>query len=444
MMLKNYFRAGIGGAGSQLINFFALPIISRLYTPDEYAGWALVIAVATILGTIASLRFELAIVLPDNEYDANSIFWGGLFTALTIILCTSAGFTLLASEEKVWGKLIQIDAGVPFPVLVGFLAFVFAVYHSLQYWHIRHQRYTINSIAQVILAGVTISGQVGWTLAFQSTSVGLMFGTAIGQLAGIITLLVGVSGKKQLPFLNQRIVCGIPSQFKKWRRFPLYSTPYTLFGVLRDRAALLIIEIFASTTQVGLYAFAFRIMNFPVALISNSLRPVMFQVSASQGVKSIEMQIYKMLRLLIVFSMPILVIYFFIADKIFLWFFGPEWVQAGHIGKFIIFPIYTFMLVNWMDRIMDVLGQQRTTLVLEIVFATFSILALLGGFQTGMGLEGALEMQALVLVLYNITYLIVAYDKARYDKTRLLYLLGYGAVSATFSLTVVMLVRFIF
>ncbi len=47
-MLKNFLKAG-GGAGTQAINFIGLPVIARLYAPEEYATWAIVFASAAIL-----------------------------------------------------------------------------------------------------------------------------------------------------------------------------------------------------------------------------------------------------------------------------------------------------------------------------------------------------------------------------------------------------------
>jgi len=93
---------------------------------------------------------------------------------------------------------------------------------------------------------------------------------------------------------------------------------------------------------------------------------------------------------------------------------------------------------------MDVLGQQRTTLVLEIIFASLSVFALWGGFVLGMGLEGALTMLAIVLVLYNITYLVMVYERAGYDKTRLLNILGYGGISAGIALVAGILFQTVF
>jgi len=433
-MLVHFLQAGFGGASSQLINFVGLPVIARLYSPNDYAAWALIIAAGTILGSLANLRFELAIVLPSDEREASSLFWGSLLIALAIVSVVYVGGSVIADPTA---QFIGIDLRQTTLRIIALFAFSFAVYQSLRYWNIRFQRFALNSVAQVIFASSTLFIQVVWALLYRPTPTGLILGTLVGQLVALTVLAVKAIGDEIAPRINAQILRESPIQLQKHRKFPLYSTPYTFFGILRDRAVLFVLEVFAGSTQVGLYAFAFRIMNFPVTLVSNSLRPVLFQESAAQGVKAIEIHIYRILRFLVVVTAPFLVVYLLFAEELFRLVFGARWVEAGHIGRFIVLPIYTFLFVNWMDRLLDVLGEQRTALVLEVIFASAAIAGLLMGFISGLGLDGALMIQAAVLVAYNLTYLWVAYDRAGFRRVRLLRIAGYGALSAVASLLVV-------
>jgi O-antigen/teichoic acid export membrane protein len=441
-MFRDFLRAGFGGVASQFINFAALPIISRLYTPAAYAEWAIVITTATIVGLVACFRFELAIVIPKDKVEASSIFWGCIFIALGTGLIVALGLAVLPFRD-VLGSAVPDSRLHAYIGAISLFAVSLATYTALSYWNIRHQRYMLNSFTAILVAVFTFAGQVGWAMMFPRTALGLVIGTLLGQFAGAASLFLGVAYKRNLPSLNREILGQIGPCLKRQRKFLQYSTPYTLFGILRERAALFVLQYFSTPTQVGLYAFAYRIMNFPVVLVSNSLRPVVFQAGAVRGVKGIESQINAIFKWLVILSTPFVVIYFSLADKLFLWFFGPNWVEAGQMGKFIIFPIFTFMFVNWMDRIMDLLGQQRLTLVLEVTFSIASITALCVGFLSGLGLKGSLTLQATVLVLYNITYLSMAYVRAGYDRVRLVYLFGLGVAIAGISFAVITVVRIV-
>jgi O-antigen/teichoic acid export membrane protein len=290
---------------------------------------------------------------------------------------------------------------------------------NLQYWNTRHKSFVYNSIALVVSSCVTVIIQLLWAFKISPSPYGLLLGSLGGLLTAITFQLSAIFLTKTIPALNLTIIKRIFVCLKQNRRFLQYSTPYTLFGVIRDRVNVLVMQMFLPMPTVGLYALAYRVMNFPVTLVSNALRPVFFQACSSQGVKAIESQLNRIMKWLVVLAMPCVVFYFYFADDLFMLFFGPQWRGAGHIGKFLIFPVVTFLLVNWMDRIMDVLGQQKLTLLLEVTFSTLSIFGLWFGFFLELGLSGALLIQCSVLVLYNIVYLIVAFGKAGYDRIKL-------------------------
>ena len=361
-----------------------------------------------------------------------------------IILCVIGGFNVFsASLDKIWSPDLSLKS-FSVNTILGTLIFSLSLYQLFRLWLIRQQHYTINSISQITLTGITLGSQVIWVRFNKPDSTGLILGTLFGQIAGISVMVVGIIRRGCFPSFDRQILRDVPLQLKKWKRFPQFIAPYTLLGLIQDRAVLFILNIFTGSIQVGLYAFAYRIINFPVTLISEALRPVLFKSSASQGVKSIENQIKEIHIWLVIFSMPLLVIYFFVAEKFFGLFFGPEWAQAGYVGKFIILPIYLFLFVNWMDRIMDVLGEQRAMLVLQTILTTTSILFLLIGFILGLRFEYALALQAIVVSIFNIFYLIIVYDKARFEKSPLRKLLGIGLISAAISLGLVFIAGAVF
>ena len=439
-MLKKFFHAGIGGAIGQVLNFVALPILSRLYSPADYAQWAIVIATATIVGAIACFRFELSIVLPNKDEDASSILWGCVLLAVVSISLLSIGL-MWASPTLLIGTPTTELAFNPNIATIPIIAFCFATSNILIYHNIRHESYALNSFATILLTAFTVGGQVALAEAGKGSAAGLIYGTVIGRLAGILTLTLGMFYYRTTPRLNRTVLQNIPSQLKPHSNFPKYSTPYALFGVLRDRAALFILEYFVSPTQVGLYAFIQRLMNFPVTLVSDAIRPVLYQAGAERGVKALEEQVDLLIKWFAIVGSPILVIYFVYAEDLILFLFGPKWVGAGPIGKLIAFPIFTFVFVNWMDRIMDLLGQQRTALILQVSFSVASVSTLCIGFCYRIGFTYCLVLYSCVLVAYNLSYLVIAFDRAGYVKTKIITCVFRGIVSASSTYIMIALLR---
>jgi O-antigen/teichoic acid export membrane protein len=63
-----------GTAIAQAIPIGISPILTRIYTPDNFGVFAIFFSITTIFGTIASARYELAVMLPEREEDAINIF----------------------------------------------------------------------------------------------------------------------------------------------------------------------------------------------------------------------------------------------------------------------------------------------------------------------------------------------------------------------------------
>ncbi|MAE10064.1 MAG: translocase, partial [Candidatus Marinimicrobia bacterium] len=84
---KNVLTLVTGTTIAQAIPIAISPILTRIYTPEDFGVLALFISITTILGTIANGRYELAIVLPKRDNNALEL------TALSIII--TMGFSLL-------------------------------------------------------------------------------------------------------------------------------------------------------------------------------------------------------------------------------------------------------------------------------------------------------------------------------------------------------------
>ena len=69
-----------GTAIAQLLLVLAMPALTRLYTPADYGTLAVYSSTLTVLLVLASLRYEAAIPLPEDEEVAGSLL------ALTFIV----------------------------------------------------------------------------------------------------------------------------------------------------------------------------------------------------------------------------------------------------------------------------------------------------------------------------------------------------------------------
>ena len=85
--VKNIYEAAIGStffqsaailvsgtAVAQIIKLAASPILTRLYDPGAFGLLGLFAAAASIIGVVSAWKYELAIVLPESDVEAVSVF----------------------------------------------------------------------------------------------------------------------------------------------------------------------------------------------------------------------------------------------------------------------------------------------------------------------------------------------------------------------------------
>ena len=65
--VKNVISLMTGTTAAQAIPILISPILTRLYKPEEFGAFALYMAIASVLSVVVSGRYELAVILPEND-----------------------------------------------------------------------------------------------------------------------------------------------------------------------------------------------------------------------------------------------------------------------------------------------------------------------------------------------------------------------------------------
>ena len=95
--LRNVSIMLTGTASGQLVSILLSPILTRLYSPQQFGVLSVYIAVVSILAVIASLRYELTIPLASSDDDAiNLVAVCACALAITTVAVTVGAFLILA------------------------------------------------------------------------------------------------------------------------------------------------------------------------------------------------------------------------------------------------------------------------------------------------------------------------------------------------------------
>jgi O-antigen/teichoic acid export membrane protein len=67
---RHVLTIACGTLAAQLVTLTAAPVLARLYAPEAFGVFGALIGLGAVLGAVAGLKYELAIVLERSEADA--------------------------------------------------------------------------------------------------------------------------------------------------------------------------------------------------------------------------------------------------------------------------------------------------------------------------------------------------------------------------------------
>lgn len=397
---KNVFRLMTGTSISQMIPFLAMPILSRLFTPEEFGIYAFYISLVTLLTVFATGRYELAIPLPKNHKDAWVILMLSFliltvfsFLLFMVIFIFNAHILALFNrpELKNWLYLI--------PVFVWFSG----AYNIFTLWIHRMKMFAASgnskvqlslweSVVNLILGfkknGISVShlikkigGIFSKSHLVQSLShitfSGLLFGRLIGLLAGNIYLLLKLKKTKPIEVrgLDQGDLKRIAIEFKD---FPRINMLHAASDELKNSGLSFIILFFFMDRVLGIYNQAYRLLRAPLGIIGSAFGHVFFQevVELSNAHKPISSLIFKTIKKLSIIALPLFILIFLFSPWFFTIFLGDKWSDVGVFAQYMTPWLFVNFIFSPVSQVALVIGKQFDFWIINLVSGTFVFLSI--------------------------------------------------------------------
>ena len=263
-----------GTAIAQVFLALALPVLARLYTPADYGALAVYSSTLTVLIVVASLRYELAIPLPEDERMAGSL----LVLAFILLAGTTAVVSLLVwLGGDAFVAAVKVPALLPYRWLIP-LGFAGAgTYQALSYWAIR--RGAFGRVARTKLSQGTgqVVTQVALGLARMGAP-GLLIGDVVGRVAG--------GGGLALLALRDRPAAGVTraslvAAASRYRRFPLLTTWSGLLNIGSLQLPSILFAASFGAAAAGLYALSYKMLVLPTMLVAQAVGQVFLSRAAT-------------------------------------------------------------------------------------------------------------------------------------------------------------------
>lgn len=402
---RNVLTLMTGTTIAQAIPIVISPILTRIYTPEDFGVFALFLAITTIIGSVANGRYELAIMLPEKDEDAINISALGFIISsilslglLVLIVLFNNYFVSLIGNDEIGFWLYFV------PITV----FLLGLWNVLNYFNNRKKNYkdlrNATIIKSIVLASVTLI--VGF---FKSGVTGLISGEILSKISANTRLLKNLLKDNLL--ISKITINKMMIMAKSYKNFPMISLPSSFFTALHPNLFSVLLSSFYNVALLGHYYMAQRVLGLPSTLMGVSIGQVFFQAAVKEKEKTGQARIIfkSTVKKLFIIALPFFVILFFVVEDIFAFVFGESWRIAGTYSQILIPLFFIKLLSSPVSMINTVFERQIYGLFISIILLVSNIGVIFGSYYFELGPEKMFTILSTVLFIEYSIFLLHYY-----------------------------------
>jgi O-antigen/teichoic acid export membrane protein len=334
-IIKNILTVSSGVAFGQALSFLAMPVLSRLYTAESFGVFGTFLSIASILASLATLQYGVALMLPKRDSEAANVFLLGCLSVVTITVLLS-GFLALFPDFSI--SLLKASGDTYlFLLLLPLYVFFNGANRMLIGWSVRRKQYKQNAISQVVRS-VTVNGVQIAAAPLYATGGMLTTGAVLGEVGSCINLGYAFWKNETRFFKRCFSTTWMKNLAKAYYDFPAYSAPQNLLNAISQGLPVLLLGHYFGVAAAGFYAFGIRLVQAPMGLLLTPLRQVLFQRFCevqNRGTSVSPIYQKSTLGLFAIIVLPLLAGITFFPD-VFAWIFGEDWRQAGEFARWVL------------------------------------------------------------------------------------------------------------
>lgn len=352
-----------GTLAAQVALILASPLLTRLYTPEDFGLLAVYMSMLAIFLLLSSLRYDIAIPLPEEDSEATSI------AALSLILVVLI-FSFVAIFVLIFRMPLAEFLGMPImaayfwllPLGILFGGF----YNVFSRWSVRSKKFSLIASTNIRKAFALIAVQVA---CFKLGGLGLMLGQVTSHGTGVFRLA--------RPNFSNVSLKEIKRIAKRYRRFPIFSAPAGLSRVVGAELPSLVLAAAFNPAAAGLYALTKRVCGVPSSVIGGAVSQV-FVANAPESYRNgtLGPLVRDFHSRMAYIGLPFTLLLMILGPELFSFVFGVDWRQAGEFARWLAPWLYLGFISSPLTNITAVMERQKQGLFFHLALLAIRILAL--------------------------------------------------------------------
>jgi len=366
---------------AQAIPMLISPILTRIYTPEDFGKYAVFLSIVLILAPIASLRYEQAIMLPKKSKSALALMHGSFYILLFMTILITL-FLILLNDYLLLDSISMTI--LPFAIFITSFININIAYMN------RRKNYT--KISKIMITTSLSNSALNLIIGFIFHSHTILSMNIVFSKVISIRYII----KDFLKYIKIQVsIKSIYSHLKEYNDMLKFSTPEVFIGAINRQSIILFLTYFFDPVLAGGYFLIQRIFGTPISVFSTSYSKVFFkEFTVSKNRKQL---LVKTWLKLFIFTFPLAVLLYIYMYDIIILLFGAKWEFSAQIAQ-IMLP---FFAINF---IFSATSTSHITLRIQhlsMIFAILSFFIRILIFGYGYYTKNSVET-IILLVCYDI------------------------------------------
>ena len=364
-----------GSAVSQLIVTLSSLLLARIYSASSFGEFAVFLSVVTLAIVLVSGRYEIAIVLPENNQDAVALFFLSLFLTFGALCLLSIAITLIFTFNLL--ELIGIDELSNYLWLIPFAILFNATLQFCFQWMNRMKKYRQMAANRIFQSSSIAIFSVAFGM-FSLEVNGLVFGWVLGILASLLYALINISGDIKIHSYKLSF-SELVKVAKEYSYFPKYDIVSSIINALIHQLPSIFFSALFSPAIAGYYYMTQRIIGLPLQVIGGAFGEV-FRTNAAEQYRTkgrCDQLLLNSSKYLLAIGICIGIGIIFLSHWVIVFAFGEEWRPSADMAVIMVPMLiarFTASPVSYMFHITaklhwDLIGHIIILFVLLTAFA---------------------------------------------------------------------------
>ncbi|MCX7953881.1 MAG: lipopolysaccharide biosynthesis protein [Bacteroidales bacterium] len=399
--LKRYF----GSLIAQIIFLISEPILTRIYTPSDFAFYAQFISIVNIFIIFSTFRYELSIVLTKDTKETYNVIYLSLI--ILVLVSTASIFITKFYSGKI-GSYFSNKLFEKYYWIIPLTILFVGIFNIFEYFFIKQEKYTFLSINKIINSLVNNLTSILIAIYFY-TPIGLVVGYLVSYLYNasvyIITFL-----KKNYPNIIKVKTTEIKEVMLKYSDFPKINILISILDTLIFSVIIFLFSYFYRADEVGYFSRIYRLFVSPLSLLSVSITQVQYQwlskmVNENKENKIIYSFLRKIFFFLAIISIVIIILTLLFAPYITEFYFGKGWKVAGIMGQYMIIFVVANFIASSFSSIPIVYRKQKQLLLYKVAGICILIVSIITGYLLYNNINFSLLIMSIFMFFYYVVLL---------------------------------------